>query len=85
MAHRVWTGPPQRVRSWLPLCQDAAGSSVLGSGVAGLGSDLSEEPVWGCEPVALDCVAVPGCPPGPVSARGVVDHVPVDDVGQPSF
>jgi len=26
--------------------------------VAGPGSDLFEEPVWGCEPVALDFVAV---------------------------
>ena len=36
------------------LCQDAWGSGVLGLVLAGPGSDLSEEPVWGCEPAALD-------------------------------
>ena len=34
--------------------------------VAGPGSDLSEEPAWGCEPVTLESVDVPWCPPGPV-------------------
>jgi hypothetical protein len=36
------------------------------SSVAGPGSDLSEEPAWGCEPVTLESVDVPRCPPGPV-------------------
>jgi hypothetical protein len=36
------------------LCQDAAGRGVLGCEVAGPGSGFSEEPVWGCEPVALE-------------------------------
>lgn len=49
------------------LCQDAAGSLVLGLRVTGPGSDLSEEPVWGCEPVALDVSVVPRCPPGLVA------------------
>jgi hypothetical protein len=52
-----------------PLCQDAAWSAVVGSVMAGPGSDLSEEPVRGCEPATLDSVAVPRCPPGPVIAR----------------
>jgi hypothetical protein len=37
-----------------PLCQDAVGRAVVGSVVAGPGSDWSEEPVWGCEPAALN-------------------------------
>jgi hypothetical protein len=36
--------------------------------VAGPGSDLSEEPAVGLRPAALDFVAAPRCPPGPVSA-----------------
>lgn len=48
------------------LCQDAAGSGVLGLGVTGPGSGLSEELVWGCEPVALETESLPGCPPGSV-------------------
>jgi hypothetical protein len=35
--------------------------------VAGPGSDLSEEPVWGREPVALESESCPRCLPGPVS------------------
>ena len=34
--------------------------------LAGLGSDLSEEPALGCEPVALEIESLPGCPPRPV-------------------
>ena len=34
--------------------QDAAGSAGLGLVQAGTGSDLSEEPAFGCEPVALE-------------------------------
>lgn len=34
--------------------------------VMGPGSDLSEELVWGCEPVALESVSLPWSPPGPV-------------------
>jgi hypothetical protein len=52
--------------SGTPLCQDAAGSGVLGCCLAGPGSDLSEEPVWGCEPAALESESFPRCPPGPV-------------------
>ena len=37
-----------------PVCQDAAGSGVLGLVVDGLGCGLSEELVWGCEPAALE-------------------------------
>ena len=36
-------------------------------GAAGPGSGLSEEPVWGCEPVALESESLPRCPPGPVA------------------
>ena len=50
-----------------PLCQDAAGSGVLGLLVAGPGSGLSEELVWGCEPAALESESLPCCPPGPVA------------------
>jgi hypothetical protein len=52
--------------SGTPLCPDAAGSGVLGCCLAGPGSDLSEEPVWGCEPAALESESFPRCPPGPV-------------------
>jgi hypothetical protein len=47
-----------------PLCQDATGRAVLGWVVAGPGSGLSEVPVWGCEPVALESESLPRCPPG---------------------
>lgn len=49
-------------------------------------STLSEERAFqDVEPVTLDCVVVPGCPPGPTlfSSRRpscVVDEVPVDAV-----
>src|SRR5262245_31779608 len=48
------------------LCQDTVGRVGLGSVVAGSGSDLSEEPVLGCEPVTLEPGTLPGWPPGPV-------------------
>jgi len=35
--------------------------------LAGPGSDLSEEPAMGLRSAALDFVAAPTCPPGPVS------------------
>jgi hypothetical protein len=38
----------------------------VGSFPAGPGSGFSEVPVQGLEPAALEPVAVPGCPPGPV-------------------
>src|ERR1022692_2082983 len=38
----------------------------VGSFAAGPGSDFSKAPVQGLEPAALEPVAVPGCPPGPV-------------------
>jgi hypothetical protein len=37
--------------------------------LAGPGSDLSEELVRGCEPVALESESFPRCPPGPVLVR----------------
>ena len=36
--------------------------------LAGPGSGLSEEPVWGCEPVALESESLPRCPPGLVTS-----------------
>jgi hypothetical protein len=39
---------------------------VLGWGVAGPGSGLSEEPTSGVRSVTLDFSVVPECPPGPV-------------------
>jgi hypothetical protein len=59
-----------------PLCQEAAGSGVLGWRSAGPGSGLSEEPALGCEPVALESESRPICPPGPVPVRLVqlADH-----------
>lgn len=44
-------------------------ASWVGFVVVGLVSDLSEEPVQGCEPVTLDISAVPGCPAGPTARR----------------
>ena len=38
------------------------------SSVAGPGSDFSKVPAPGCKPAALEPVAVPTCPPGPVPA-----------------
>ena len=40
----------------------------VGSLAAGPGSDFSEVPAAGCEPAALEPVAAPTCPPGPVAA-----------------
>jgi hypothetical protein len=65
-----------------PLCQDAAGRSGLGSKMAGPGSDWSEEPVWGCEPAALDFADAPWSSWARHRADGVFEHVPVVDVGQ---
>ena len=55
--------------------------------MTGPGSDLSEVSVWGCEPAALDVSVAPRCPPGPVACGGdeVVEHGPVDDVGESPF
>jgi len=50
-----------------PLCQDATGSGVVVSVVAGPGSGFSEVLVWGCELAALESESLPGCPPGPVA------------------
>src|SRR3954454_17703051 len=61
---------PPRDPGFLCVCQ-AAGSAVVCSDAAGLGSDLSEELVVGVEPVALDFRVAPGCPPGP-AARAVL-------------
>src|SRR3954466_9217268 len=58
--------PPDPSAHGSLLCQDAVGRAVLGWAVAGPGSGLSEEPVWGCEPVALEGESFPRCPPGPV-------------------
>ena len=50
-----------------PFCvKKLRGSGVLGLVVAGPGSGLSEELVWGCEPAALETESLPRCPPGPV-------------------
>ena len=49
-------------RVCLSVCQ-AADCGVVESGVAGSGSDLSEELVVGVEPAALDVRAAPDCPP----------------------
>ncbi|CCH17743.1 hypothetical protein MILUP08_42674 [Micromonospora lupini str. Lupac 08] len=54
-----------------PLCQEAAARVVLGWGVAGPGSDFSEELAWGCELVKLESVVVSRCPPGPVAVAVV--------------
>jgi hypothetical protein len=51
---------------FLCVCQ-AAGRPVVGSVLAGSGSDLSEELVVGVEPAALDCRVAPECPPGPAA------------------
>ena len=48
------------------FCQ-AAVWLVVESGVAGSGSDLSEELVVGVEPAALDGRVAPCCPPGPAA------------------
>ena len=40
--------------------------------MAGPGSDLSEELVWGCEPAALESESFPRCPPGPVLDMALV-------------
>ena len=61
-----------------PYRQDAAGSGVLGLRVAGPGSGLSEEPVLGCEPVALESESFPCCPPGPAVACVIA---PFDGLG----
>src|SRR6186997_2747576 len=50
---------------WAPLCVKWILGQVVGSVVAGSGSDLSEEPVVGVEPAALEFVVAPWCPPGP--------------------
>ncbi len=49
-----------------PLCQETAGSGVLGWALAGPGSDFSEVPAMGIGSAALDCRVAPMCPPGPV-------------------
>ena len=64
---RVRPGPDRRHPDGLDgssLCQVDLGQ-VVGSVVAGSGSDLSEEPVVGVEPAALELVVAPWCPPGP--------------------
>ena len=58
-------------------CGSALGQGEEGAGpaeaggvackLAGPGSGCSEVPALGCEPVALESVAVPRCPPGPVT------------------
>ena len=53
---------------FLCVCQ-AAVRPVVGSMLAGSGSDLSEELVVGVEPAALDCVVAPWCPPRLAACR----------------
>lgn len=66
---RSWAIQPSTppVRPWLRSVsrrRHQGGRKVIG---AGPGSDLSEEPVRGCEPVTLDVGDVPWCPPAPVT------------------
>ena len=70
-----------------PLCvKRRRCRGVLGWWSAGPGSDFSEVSTVGFGSAALDCRVAPACPPGPVREPfGVGDHLPVDDVGQPSF
>jgi hypothetical protein len=56
----------RRQSRFLCVCQ-AAVWPVVESGVAGSGSDFSEELVVGVEPAALDCRVAPWCPPGPAA------------------
>jgi hypothetical protein len=58
-----------------PLCQVAAGTRVVGWVLAGPGSDLSEEPVWECEPVTLELGDVSQCPPGPVTDLAIASSI----------
>ena len=56
-----------------PLCvKRLPGVGVLGWVMAGPGSGLSEELVWGCEPAALESESFPVALPGPSSAAGCV-------------
>ena len=81
------TNMPRCALIWLPSVsrrRRERGSKLC---LAGPGSDFSEEPAWGCEPVTLEFSRR-----SPVSSRarrlrrpGVVDHLPVDDVGEASF
>ena len=68
-ATRDVVDPVETVRRLAALCQDAAGTTVLGCGEAGRGSGLSEEPMSGIRSVTLESVVVPDCPPGPVASR----------------
>jgi DDE superfamily endonuclease len=61
---------PRCLKKGASLCQVDLGVGLVGSVLAGSGSDLSEELVVGVEPAALDVVVAPGCPPGPVLSRG---------------
>lgn len=61
--------PSRQVRALGCLCVCQAGwCGGVGSAMAGSGSDLSEEPADGVGPAALDSVAAPSCPPGPVNS-----------------
>jgi hypothetical protein len=69
--------PSPRIRvsghapGFLCVCQAAGrglGDGLVDFGLVGPGSDLSEEPAVGVEPVALDVRVAPVCPPGPVPA-----------------
>ena len=75
--HGPWSACGRQRPTLAPLCCQWLGEraevrSGLGSGVAvasmlaGSESDLSEAPVLGFEPAALDFVVAPGCPSGPV-------------------
>jgi hypothetical protein len=67
-------GTPAAIRRWDKAAGTGrgmareAGGGGRSVGLAGPGSGLSEVPVWGCEPVALESVVVPRCRPGPVIA-----------------
>ncbi|MCP2293585.1 hypothetical protein APR08_006550 [Nocardia amikacinitolerans] len=69
--HRHRPADRARVRPEMaPLsCQDVGCRSGLFWLAVGLGCDLSEVPVWGVEPVALESAAGPDCPPGLAVSR----------------
>ncbi len=65
MAARGASEAGPRTRSWLPSVSTGCWKAGLGSVVTGPGSGLSEEPVLGCEPVALETESLLGALPGP--------------------
>jgi hypothetical protein len=59
---------------------------VLGSGLAGPGSDSSEVSIVGIGSAALDLRVAPVCVlPAHLKSFGVGEHLPVDDIRQAAF